>query len=388
MAIHTHTHTTDHTAPVVVRSGYRTYDGAHRWMRTHEAPSGHCYGAQATPGTDTYEIVCDTIDGQSDGTVPTPPPAPTYTDEPIALRTRYGVAITTVDAARSFIQTADGYGYASPMPGHDTYGAPTVPAHAATPTFDTDLAPVRIITNTTPQAAGATMTPYTTYTGTTSLARYMDGVRSTCTDYTAIAGGGIVTRTYTYDDGTYVTTRTDVNHAWVATDDGTGDTITYVAADHAYYRTYARNLEATLVTAVSWAQAGAPTCSHTYAGYGACIAPFGHTHAEHIDANGNEFTGTSHRFNYGELGPVAPATYTRVVTRVPMHRDTYRTVLRVDVAAMVHDYTDLMAAFGHPFRTDGQAYAALVIGMPYDTYEPANVHYPAYSDTLDAHYSI
>lgn len=378
MAIHTHTHTTDHTAPVVVRSGYRTYDGAHRWMRTHEAPSGHCYGAQATPGTDTYEIVCDTIDGQSDGTVPTP------------LATRYGVPITTVDASTSFVGTSDGYGYAAPMPGHDTFGAPTVPTNDATPTFDDDMAPVRLmVADTTPQAPGADMTPYTTYDGTTSLARWIDGTRCTCTDYTAISGGGIITRTYAYDDGTYVTTRTDANHAWV-TDDATGDTITYVSADHTYYRMAARDLDATLVTSVSWAKAGAPTCNHSYAGYGACIAPFGHTHTEHIDAFGNEFSGRRHNHAYQArtYGPVAPATYRTVVTRVPMHLETYRTVLRDDVAAMVNDYRTLLAAFGRTYRTDGQAYAALVNGMAYDTYEPAAIHYPAYSDTLDAHYAI
>lgn len=491
MAITTHTHTADHTAPVDVRTGYATYNGARRWIDTHAAPSGHCYGVaeRCTDGTTiTYAIVCDTIDGRSDGTVPTP------------LATRYGVAITNVHAPTSFIETADGYGYAAPMPGHDTYGAPTVPANDATPTFDDDMAPIRTMvadddtdtygmtphtgTHTEPGYTGPVctiatgvmvtgtygdldtdgfrvehtytgtvgaptgmamlgnagyrihttdgdmitvsrlavvtiygatdtdtdnpttddatahtdaptanestydaMTPYTTYDGTTRLARWIDGTRSTCTDYTAIAGGGIVTRTYAYDDGTYVTTRTDANHQWVA-DDVTGDTITYVAADHTYYRMAARDLDATPVTAVAWAKAGAPTCNHSYAGYGACIAPFGHTHAEHIDANGNQFTGRSHRFSYGELGPVAPATYTRVVTRVPFKRDTYRTVLRADVADMVNDYAYLMAAMGHPFRTDGQAYAALVIGMPYDTYEPAAIHYPAYADALDAHYSV
>jgi len=226
--------------------------------------------------------------------------------------------------------------------------------------------PVYVDTPDTYRAPGA-MVPYATYAGTSRHG----------TDYTVTTDGTITTRTYA--DGT--TTYADATHMWTTTT-AHGDTVyvAYVVADGTYWVDDAR------VSSASWPMVA--TCGHDHAGYGACIAPYGHPHTDHRDANGHTFTGPAMTRYAGTYGPTTPPTYTRVVTRVPMHRDTYRTVLRADVADMVNDYAYIMAAMGHPFRTDGAAYAALVRTMDHGTYDPSVAHYTAWSDTLDAHYGI
>lgn len=135
-----------------IASGYATYRNATRYTDTHLAPTGHAYVVVPTPGTpawaETYDVVCTPLASgyDHDGRIHAsrydgiPHPAPMYGTETPNV-TRYGVAITTVDPARSYVGTADGMGYAAPSPtATPSVGGPTVPATTATPvdTIDTD----------------------------------------------------------------------------------------------------------------------------------------------------------------------------------------------------------------------------------------------------------
>lgn len=271
MAIRTHAHT-DHTTACTIRSGYATYAGARRWVNTHAAPSGHCYGVVTTPGTpawaETYDVVCDTIDGQSDGapTVPatdtptfdddnTDAPTDTYAPcvcgapshplDTIADGTHVtihmhrgngtGAVITrTVAGTTSTTMTDDGYTYTTitlddgsgtwttPRTDYvahtdaDMADAPTdtaivfgrpVPTHVAHTMGAID--PATGDTYTYAPTADDGMIPGRTYTGTCRVVRYVDGVRSMADTYTAYTDGTITYRTYAYDDGSTVTT-----YAW------------------------------------------------------------------------------------------------------------------------------------------------------------------------------
>jgi hypothetical protein len=213
------------------------------------------------------------------------------------------------------------------------------------------------------------MIPGRTYTGTSRHG----------TDYTVTTDGTVTTRTYA--DGTV--TRADVNHMWYT--DESGRTTTYVVAEGTYWQEVAEGTY-DRVSSASWPMVA--TCLHDHGAYGACIAPIGHAGA-HRDANGHTFTGSANARYAGTYGPVAPDTYTRVVTRVPFERDTYRTVLRDDVAAMVDEFRRTWAMWvGVAFPTVGAAYASLVREMELGTYEPSRAHYTAWADTLDAHYAI
>lgn len=160
--------------------------------------------------------------------------------------------------------------------------------------------------------------------------------------------------------------------------DGVRRTITYDTDTRTYYDGRAA------VTGVSWVMAGGRTCNHR----GSCIAPYGHPTDAHHDVHGDPITGPALSPYAAPIGCDIPATYARVVTRMPFHRDTFRTVLRPDLAAMVVDYRHIMAALGVTFDTYGAAYAAIVRTMPNGTYEPATDHYDTYAWVLDTHYAV
>lgn len=124
--IRTHGHTDTactHTAAHMHRTGYTTRTGAERYVARTDT-DGRTYAIQtATDGT--YAVWCMPV-GEHLIAV----------DYATRYTTRYGVAITDVDADHAYIGTADGMGYGRPTT--PTYGAPTVPATADTPTYDAD----------------------------------------------------------------------------------------------------------------------------------------------------------------------------------------------------------------------------------------------------------
>lgn len=460
MTIRTHAHTADHTAACTIRTGYATYAGARRWVDTHAAPSGHCYGVVTTPGTpawaETYDIVCDTIDGQSDGTVPTHAPTDTdpmcdtcpigdaphtyasHLDDPDtdaltpgvddtapsadytvrAIRGDGSTYVDTIDTDAGEIITdageivaygthrvelvADGTYVSHAIVANGTYGYTTRTytgtlehVHTDAGTFYTihtdrgTVASVSVLPGAHVVAVDVTGAPIAgptsdivtapdtdTYTGT-----YNTGT-GTAT-YTVTTDGTTTVRTYAYPTGWMARTYADDNHMWLL---DTPYAITYVVAEGTYWRTDGD--DNTQTTSVSWATAGGRTCGHNHAGYGACIAPYGHPHTDHIDANGNRFTGVATTPYVAPIGCDIPDTYTRVVSRMAFARDTYRTVLRPDVLPMVRDYRNIMHVLGIMFDTYGSAYAAIVRGMPNATYEPTTDHYDTYAWLLDTHYAV
>lgn len=224
--------------------------------------------------------------------------------------------------------------------------------------------------------------------------RIYTGTVNADVSYTVTTDGTVTTRAYTRTtdgvDHAAGVTYADANHMWTAPD-AFGDTITYVVAERTYWRTYARAIDSVRVSSVAWVTAGGRACGHSFAAYGACVAPYGHPHADHVDANGHTFTGPAITRYAGTYGPVAPDTYDpattpHTYTSRSAGRDA-RTVLHADVAAMVRDYRHIMTALGHPFPTDGAAYAALVRTIADGTYDPSPVHYAAWSVTLDTHYT-
>ncbi len=410
MTIRTHTHIapTAHTACTATtahihRTGYATARGADTYAATHTAPVGRTYvpthmDAPSGTGADVHAVMC----------------VPAYTDaDDNALTDRYGVNIITVDNAHSFVGDAYGMGYASV--GTNTYGAPTVPATDDTPTFypddttDADIdpttgttyadamavndtvdalaymwgdditptddiptygidnpptiypyrddrpvptgAPTAPSTDITTDTAPSTPTPGRTYTGTSHY-----GI-----DYTMFYDGTITTRTYTTDDGTF-TAYTDSGYMWVPYGDGT--CITYVVAEGTFWHTHQTADDMTPTTSASWPMAA--TCGHSFGGYGACIAPTGHPHAHHIDANGNKFTGRA-MTRYGTpIGPMAPdtmipatdpntpaASTPTAVLRTHLHDGTYTVSAMVACALHGNDpdtydtvtHADTMAAY-------------------------------------------
>jgi hypothetical protein len=194
-------------------------------------------------------------------------------------------------------------------------------AHTGDYAVHTDDGPVYADTPYTVSPTG--MVPGVTYTGTSYRG----------TDYTAFYDGSTVMRTYA--DGTV--TYADANHMW--TTDTDGSTTTYVVAEGTYWQEVAEGTY-DRVSSASWPMVA--TCGHSFGAYGACIAPYGHPHTDHVDANGHRFIGRAMARYDAPTGPTAPDTYVpawhgRMGSSAP--GATYRTVLTDDTyrfAAMVH----------------------------------------------------
>lgn len=328
ITIHTHTGDghgglrVDTIAGTVERDTINTTDTGTPWTIVRVVYPG---GAWTTPRSD-YRVhtpitnAMDTDDPTAD------------TDDDPTYVTVYGRPVDARVAARM--------GIYDPTPWVDG------PVHAD----DTNTYPA-------PSATDGRMVPGITYTGTSRNG----------TDYTVFTDGTITTRTYAADDGTITVTRADANHMWTA-DTSTGNipanTITYVVAEGTYWRTYAdgTNRDSVRVSCATWPNMA--TCGHSFGAYGACIAPVGHPHTDHIDANGNKFTGPAMARYGSPIGCVAPGTYVPAANPNTYASSapgaTGRTVLRDDVwrfAAMVYALTTTADMDMYDACTDADTYA-------------------------------
>ena len=84
----------------------------------------------------------------------------------------------------------------------------------------------------------------------------------------------------------------DEHHMWIDAETHLGQIVTYVESERSYYHSFrdAPHIPAARVSAMTWTAAGGDLCYADFGAYGLCIAPEGHGHEDHIDANMQRFT--------------------------------------------------------------------------------------------------